>query len=184
MDDRERNRWRGFVLGGVGGAAGVVAMSVYWKASSAVAKGDPRKQGRNSAPHPLDWISLVGRHHEEGESTTAAAGRIMYRRITGRNLESQETRHVLSYLVHWVFSMLTSGIYGAIRSRAGFPDVKGGLSLAIGLWLFGDELVTPLLGLAKGPTAYPLALHAHGLGAHVAYGLASSAATQLLQRVG
>lgn len=109
-------------------------------------------------------------------------GRILYRRATGKNPESEETRNALSYLVHWAFSMLTSGIYGAIRGRADFPDVKGGLSLGVGLWLIGDELGTPLLGLAKGPTAYPPALHAHGLGAHVAYGIVSAGATQLLHR--
>ena len=183
MSRRERNRWKGFVLGTVGGTAGVVAMSGYWRAASALAGRDPRRQGRNHAPHPLDWISLAGSQHEEGESTTAAAGRILYRKITGRDPESEETRDALSYLVHWAFSMLTSGICGAIRCRAAFPDLKGGLSLAIGLWLFGDELAAPLLGLAKGPTAYPPVLHAHGLGAHVAYGLGSSAATQLLQRL-
>ena len=183
MQQRDGNRWKGFVLGTAGGAAGVLAMSRYWQVASALAGGDPRKQAGNPEPQALDWISLIGKHHEEGESTTAAVGRILYRRFTGSDPQSEETRNALSYLVHWAFSMLTSGIYGVMRGRAGFPDVKGGLSLAVGLWLFGDELGTPLLGLSKGPTAYPMALHAHGLGAHVAYGLASSAATQLLHRL-
>ncbi|CAN5861536.1 hypothetical protein BH20GEM1_BH20GEM1_09650 [soil metagenome] len=182
MKRRERNHWKGLVLGTVGGAAGVIAMAWYWKAASALAGGDPRKQAHNPEPHALDSITLIGEHHEEGESTTAAVGRILYRRATGKNPESEETRNALSYLVHWAFSMLTSGIYGAIRGRADFPDVKGGLSLGVGLWLIGDELGTPLLGLAKGPTAYPPALHAHGLGAHVAYGIVSAGATQLLHR--
>ena len=56
-------------------------------------------------------------------------------------------------------------------------------ALGVGLWLFGDEVVMPLSGLAKGPTAYPMELHAHAFGAHVAYGLATAAATQALQQL-
>jgi hypothetical protein len=59
--------------------------------------------------------------------------------------------------------------------------VKGGLAVGVGLWLLGDELVMPLLGLTGGPTAYPAAVHVHGFGAHLAYGLATSAATQALR---
>lgn len=53
----------------------------------------------------------------------------------------------------------------------------------MGLWLFGDELGVALLGLTKGPTAYPPVLHVNSLLAHVAYGLASAATTQALHRL-
>ncbi len=131
----------------------------------------------------FDSISLIGTHHEEGESSTAAMGRIAYRAITGGDPESEETRTTLSYLVHWGYSMLMGGAYGALRGPADVLDLKGGLALGLGVWLFGDELATPLLGLAKGPTAYPPVLHAHAFAAHVAYGLATSAATQTLFRL-
>ncbi len=183
MSHYESNRWKGFILGAVGSATGVIAMRYYWKAVSALAGGDPRKQSGTREPHALDSISLIGKHHEEGESSTAAMGRIAYQLIAGKAPESQETRTTLSYLTHWVYSMLMGGIYGAVRGKADVPDFTGGLALGTGVWLFGDELATPLLGLAVGPTAYPLSMHAHAFGAHVAYGLTSSAATQLLHRV-
>lgn len=183
MPQQHTSRWKGFVLGAVGGAAGVVAMGLYWRAVSTLTGGDPRSQGGNPEPQALDSVSVVGEHREEGESSTAAMGRIAYRAIAGEEPESQETRTTLSYLVHWGYSMLTGGVYGAIRGQARVPDVKGGLALGLGVWLFGDELATPLLGLAKGPTAYPPALHAHAVGAHVAYGLGSSTATQMLHRL-
>jgi hypothetical protein len=183
MHERAPNRWKGFVLGAIGGGAGVMAMTYYWKAASALAGGDPRKAQGDLGTHALDHISLVGAHHQEGESTTAAAGRILYRQATGKEPEAQETKTTLSYLVHWALSMGMSGLYGATRGRADVPDVTGGLALAVGLWLFGDELGVALLGLAKGPTAFPPVLHANSLGAHVAYGLASAATTQVLHRL-
>jgi hypothetical protein len=184
MSHHEQNRWKGFILGAVGGAVGVIAMRYYWKAASALAGGDPRKQSQG-APETdvLDSISVIGQHHEEGESSTAAIGRIGYQLITGKEPESQETRTTLSYLVHWLLSMFMGGVYGAIRGPASMPDVQGGLALGVGLWLFGDELAFPLLGLTKGPTAYPVAVHVHGFGAHLPYGLATAATAQLLHRL-
>ena len=180
----EANPWKGFILGALGGVAGVLAMDYYWKAVSAITGGDPRQKSKeDKEPQPLDSISLIGTHHKEGESTTAAMGRILFQLVTGREPRSKETINTLSYLVHWAFSMAASGVYGAIRGRARIPDVMGGLALGIGLWLFGDEMVMPLSGLSKGPTAYPAELHAHALGAHVAYGLTTSATTQVLQQL-
>lgn len=184
MPHHEANRWKGLVLGAAGSAAGVLAMRSYWRVASTLAGGDPRTQGGNPEPQALDSISLIGTHRQEGESSTAAMGRIAYQLIAGKAPESQETRTMLSYVTHWVYSMLMGGIYGAVRGRVGAPDVKGGLALGVGVWLFGDELGTPLLGVAQGPTAYPPALHAHALAAHVVYGLASSATTQALHRLG
>jgi hypothetical protein len=186
MTHHQPNRWKGFVLGALGGVAGVLAMQYYWQVVSALAGEDPRKVSTKSdaaEPQALDSISLIGQHHEAGESSTAAVGRIAYRLITGQEPQSEETKTALSYLVHWGISMAMSGVYGAVRGPVGAPDIRGGLALGNGLWFCGDELAMPLLGLTDGPTAYPPALHAHAWGAHLAYGLASSAVTQLLYRV-
>jgi hypothetical protein len=186
MGNRDVNRWKGFVLGAGGGVAGILAMRYYWKAVTAITGGDPRKASGPAAKHPpqpLDHVSLIGKHHQQGESSTAAAGRILYTALTGKPPQSAETKTVLSYVVDWVISLGAAGAYGAWRGSARFPDVPGGLVLGVGLWLGGDEAVMPLTGLTAGPTAYTPALHAHALGAHLAYGLASSAAAQALQAV-
>ena len=183
MSDRP-NRWKGFTLGALGGLAGVVAMEYYWKAASALAGGDPREQKKDSQePGPLDDISLVGKHHKEGESSTEAAGRIAYRLVTGKEPQSDETKNTLSYLVHWLQSMIMGGAYGATRPNASFPDIPGGIAFGAAVWLFGDELVVPALGLAGGPTAYPPQLHAHAFGAHMVYGIATAATTRLFDKL-
>jgi hypothetical protein len=181
------NRWKGFVLGTTGGIAGVLAMSAYWQIVTSATGQDPRKaQKQNETPEDLRWlddISLLGKNHKDGESSTAALGRLAYRAVTGQEPESEETRTVLSYLVHWIISMGASGLYGALRGQQHGIDSRGGMRLAVLLWLLGDELLMPLTGFTDGPTAYPANLHAHGWGAHAAYGLASAAATQLLMDV-
>lgn len=75
------------------------------------------KYDKNPAqPHPLDSISLVGKQHQEDESSTAAVGRIIYRRPTSSEPESQEAKMMLSYLVHWAYGIFQGGMYGASRS--------------------------------------------------------------------
>ena len=82
--------------------------------------------------------------------------------------------------MHWIISVLAGGIYGAFREDAGVPDIKGGMALGTGLWLFGDELFMPLMGLTGGPTAYPMQVHIHSRMAHTVYGLAVALVTQML----
>jgi hypothetical protein len=185
MSVREQNRWKGLVVGMLGGIAGVVAMRAYWQQVQRLTGRDPRT-GFDETEVPdieaLDSLSIVGRHHREGESSTAAMGRIIYQQITGKE-PGQETRMALSYIIHWVISMFAGGAYGATRTKSNMPDLAGGAILGTVLWLFGDETLMPLVGLTKGPTAYPLQLHIHSWGVHMAYGLASATATQLLYRL-
>lgn len=182
MSHHNSASWRGFALGAMGGIAGLLAMRVYWASIKRVTGFDPRKTGHDmegDTPHQLDDISLIGQHHKKDESSTAAIGRIAYETIMGRTPD-QQTRSALSYGVHWLISLSIAGLYGALRHEESTPDLLGGALLGTGLWALGDEGLMPLLGLTDGPTAYSLDLHAHGLGAHLAYGLATSSTTQLL----
>ena len=53
------------------------------------------------------------------------------------------------------------------------PKVTAGTGLPFGavFWLAVDEGAVPLLGLSKGPRAYPLWTHAYALSSHFVYGL-------------
>lgn len=183
MNKQEPNRWKGLVMGIAGGAAGVTAMAYYWKAVVAITGQDPRQNKKEGPPQALDNISLLGKNHEEGESSTAAMGRHFYHIVTGKEPESKETRSTLSYLFHWAFSLLTGGIYGAVRAGAAPLDLTGGAVFGSSVWLLGDEVAMPLMGMTDGPTAYPLNLHLYGAGAHLAYGLTTSITTRILYKV-
>jgi hypothetical protein len=51
------------------------------------------------------------------------------------------------------------------------------------MWILGDELAVPALGLAEGPRKYPVRQHVHRLGSHLAYGLAAAFTTSALHRM-
>jgi hypothetical protein len=190
MRKYEPNRWKGFIIGTAGSIAGLLAMGYYWKAIAAIGEksspAKPEKRKKRSAEPDggrLDDISLIGQQHRKSESSTDALGRIIYTFITGREPRSKETKKTLSNIVHWSYGMVMGGAYGAARGSAGIRDVvQGGLAFSTALWLFGDELAVPLLGLQAGPTAIEPVQHLHRLGAHLAYGLASTSVTQILNR--
>jgi hypothetical protein len=187
MDQYESKPWKGFVLGVVGSVAGLAAMSLYWQyVAPQLSGGEENSQeeteGGNGQQRPFDNISLVGKYYREEESSTEALGRRLYENVTGYTPRS-ETREMLSYLIHWGYGLAQGGLYGALRSSANGLDLKGGLLYGTGLWLLGDELAVPALGLQGGPTSVSSEQHLNRLGAHLAYGLGTAAATQILRRI-
>jgi len=165
-----------YLAGAAGGAAGTFAMDSYMRAMK---KALP--DGKHSKPKE-HLISLIGRKHEKGESSTAALGRMLYEAATGER-PSERTRKTLSKAVHWGYGVDLGGLYGVVRGRKRKLDVLGGLIYGAGLWVLGDEIAVPLIGLAEGPKAYPTKIHAESLGAHLVYGVATAVATQLLRKI-
>lgn len=172
-----------FAAGVVGGAVGTLAMDYYWKAATALSGQDPRSLTAEEAPDTLDEMSAIGQQHEEGEPSTVALGRKAHETITGDEPSSEEKK-TLSHTVHWTYGSMMGGVYGVLRGPTGGADLSGGTAYGTALWAVGDELMVPLLGLAKGPTAFPMKQHVHRFGAHIAYGTATALTTQALMRTG
>ncbi|SRR5579884_29630 len=146
-------------------------------------------QQASSSQHSQEWrqthhiLSPFGRHFKKGESSTAAMGRLVYKWITGREPQSQETVTLLSNLTDWSFGMLMGGLFGIFRSESKIFDIKAELIYSTGLWLTADEIGVSLAGLSWGPRAYPLSSHLESLGAHIVYGIVMSTTTKLLAHV-
>ncbi|MFO7565661.1 MAG: hypothetical protein R6X02_23665 [Enhygromyxa sp.] len=175
---------RSAACGLIGGAVGVSAMNASMKLSGKLlrieAKPPRRKLRKGESP---SW-SQIGEHHEGDEPATAALGRVVYEGLTGQR-PSEETKQRLSTALHWGYGLTVGALYGLIRGRKRWliTDAVGGLSYGVGLWVFGDMLAVPLLGLADKPTRYRLRVHAHALSGHLVYGLATAAATRVANKV-
>lgn len=165
----EVNRWKGLVIGGLGGAVGTLAMGYYFQALGRLPGMNAENvltQG-NPLPDSLDDVSLVGQQYEEGEGSTAAVGRIAYTAVAGDPPQSEETKTALSEIVHWNFGITMGALHGLLRPRARFPDWQGGAIFGATVWLFGSEMMVPLLGLSGGPSTQPLFTHTEELSAHL-----------------
>ena len=187
--DNTQSRWKALVTGVIGAGVGLVAMRYYWQRVAPTVRdrfGPEAGGGPGQEVYPdaldLDRPFLAGRRYRRGESSTDALGRMMYTHITGQE-PGDELRTVLSYLTHWGYGLVQGGVYGLAREEAGFPDLAGGLRFGTKLWLFGDEMMVPALGLQAGPTAVPPVQHANRLGAHWFFGAATAISTKLLQAI-
>lgn len=165
------NPLEGFLLGLVGANLGLAAMTLYQDfAAKPIFDASPEADKHPSGS--LDDISVVGKQHEDDESSTAAVGRIALEKIAGEAPKSDAAATALSYGVHWTFGMLMGGVYGALRAgkRTGPADLAVGMAFGAGLWAVADEVVVPLLGLQEGPTAASKTQHGNRLAAHLLYG--------------
>jgi len=171
------------VIGLAGGLVGTAVMGGFWGALQALVGADPRATTRDDGPHPLDDVSLVGKQAGDDESSTAVIGRIAYERLAGSPPESDETKATLSYVVHYGVGAMNGGLYGAWSEGLDGGPLASGALFGTGLWLAADESLISLLGLAPGPTKYPLSQHVSRLGAHIAYGLGTGVTTAILRRI-
>lgn len=103
-------------------------------------------------------------------------------RIAGYQL-SDEAKGRGGTAIHWTTG-ISAGIKYAVFRRY-WPKITAGYGLPYGIafFLIMDELMTPVLGLTPGPTAFPWQAHARGLGGHLAFGATNDAALRALDRV-
>lgn len=178
----------GMARGAVGSLAGLAVMGLFFRAAERLSNGSEESGAASEEEDvlerqdALDDVSLVGRQSREDEPATATVGRIGYHAVTDDDPD-RVMKQKLGQAVHWGYGILMGGVYGALRSEAETPDLAAGLGYGTALWVLGDELMVPLLGLAEGPTAHSIPDHAKGLGAHLAYGAATATATQALKHV-
>lgn len=82
--------------------------------------------------------------------------------------------------IHFLLGIGPGVAYGLLRRR--FPEMAAGKGLLFGFAVFvvNDQLMAPAAGLASGPRHYPWQAHLRGLVGHLAFGVATEAAINML----
>lgn len=114
------------------------------------------------------------------ESATVRTAQMVSRRIARRELGFQQER-LGGQIAHYGFGTVMGAIYGGLIEVMPKASTGWGLPFGLAVWLFGDELMLPLLGLGRKPTKVSLGLHAESFAAHLAYGLTSDTVRRLLR---
>jgi hypothetical protein len=201
------DRIEGLKRGLLGGIAGLAAMQLaHWVTGPLTRPRTPRPMDVFATERS---ISPLGPQHFPDEGATSAIVRIAYERLAHRP-PSPRVKTALSWALHLGYGLLVASVYGAVRAparrrrhglrglmRGRMRDglrgavrgrthggmrgaVQGGALLGLGLWLLGDELAMPLLGLSDKPTAYHPTEHVQSLVEHLGYGVATAAAARAL----
>jgi hypothetical protein len=135
-----------------------------------------RGQGGRGSSH-----RQAGGKQEEQDATVATAQAIS-RKVFHHELSGGE-RQIAGPAVHYAYGSLVGAIYGGLAER--FPILGAGFGLPFGfvLWLLGDEIAVPALGLGKGPTEVSPEVHADALASHFLYGLTTDVMRRVLRHV-
>ena len=184
--------WKGLVAGLVGGLVASWTMNQFQAAWTRLAEGFEKPHGAQSmqpseGPNPNeipDSYQAVGASEspEEQDDATVKTAKAISEGIFGHTLTKDEKKPA-GAAVHYVFGTATGGFYGAMAEVA--PQVTAGAGIPFGavFWAVADEAAVPLLGLAKGPTEYPLSTHAYSLASHLVYGLTAELSRRAVRHV-
>src|SRR5689334_12543995 len=148
---------RGAAAGAIGGILGAWAMNkvhtVLHPEPKPAHKTSPRSKEKRTTEEPATVKAAVAVSQKVGH------------RLTRREKEIAEP------IVHYGFGASTGALYGAAAEVV--PKITMGRGIAYGaaVWLFGDEMAVPAMGLSKPPTAYPVKLHADMFLKHLVFGL-------------
>ena len=115
----------------------------------------------------------------QSEPATFKAADEISKSVTGAPM-SPGNKPAAGEAIHYAFGGSVGAIYGV--AAIDNPDITAGAGVPFGasVWLIADEMGMPMLGLAKGPTAYPLRDHAATFASHLVYGVTTEAVRRLV----
>jgi hypothetical protein len=188
----DANVWKGLVAGLAGGLIASWTMNQFQAAWTRATEGFEKPHGAQSmqpskGPNPNETPdadqpagqSTAEKEHQD--DATVETARVISHAF-GHELKENEKK-AAGAAVHYAFGTVTGGLYGAMAEVA--PQVTAGAGLPFGaaFWLVADEVAVPSLGLAKGPTEYPVSTHVYALASHLVYGIAAEFGRRAVRHV-
>lgn len=175
--------WKGLVAGLAAGLVASWTMNQFQAAWTRIAEGFEKPHGAQSMqPSEGGTPSESSEPKEEQDDATVKTAKAISEGVFGHKLTKSEKKPA-GAAVHYAFGTATGGLYGAMAEVA--PQVTAGAGIPFGavFWVVADETAVPLLGLAKGPTEYPLSTHAYALASHLVYGLTAELGRRAVRKV-
>lgn len=181
--------WKGVVAGLAAGFVASWTMNQFQAAWTKLAEGFEKPHGAQSmqpseggTPNQMQSSGEQGQQKEDQDDATVKAAKAISEGVFGHKLTKDEKKPA-GAVVHYAFGTMTGGVYGAMAELA--PQVTTGAGMPFGgaFWVVADEVAVPLLGLAKGPTEYPLSTHAYSLASHLVYGLTTELGRRAVRHV-
>ncbi len=165
-----RNALKGVVAGVIGGVVASWAMDrfQYWWLS--FSESDERELQQAA--------SGEGNQEEPATVRTAAA---ISETVLGHSLTARE-KEITGPIVHYAVGTTAGAVYGLAAEYEPEVTTLAGIPFGAAFWMVVDEGALPLLGLAKGPAAYPISTHAYALASHLVFGLTAEVVRRTVRR--
>ena len=131
-----------------------------------------------------DELQLQQTPSEEGnreEPATVKTASAISEGVFGHSLTVKE-KEIAGPIVHYAVGTTAGAVYGVAAEYEPNVTTLAGIPFGAAFWMVVDEGALPLLGLAKGPTAYPISTHAYALASHLVFGLTAEVVRSTVRR--
>jgi putative membrane protein len=168
-NQNKHSPWKGLVAGVIGGLVASWAMDrfQYWWLSF-------------GESDELRLQQTLGANNQDEPATVKTASAIS-ERVLGHRLTDRE-KEITGALVHYSVGTTAGAVYGLAAECEPRVTKFAGLPFGATFWLVVDEGTLPLLGLAKGPNAYPISTHVYALASHLVFGLTAEVVRSSVRR--
>lgn len=179
---RVNHLWKGLAAGLIGGLIASWTMNRFQDVWSKLAQSNQRSpRAKDPRSNHQESEERAEPSYEPEDDTTVRTASAISEGLFDHKL-TQKEKKIAGPAVHYALGTGVGGLYGAVAEVA--PKVTTGAGLPFGavFWLIVDEGAVPLLGLSKGPRAYPLSTHAYALSSHFVYGLTAEIVRRVIRR--
>jgi putative membrane protein len=160
----EQNVAKGVAAGMIGGLVASWTMNQFQAAWSRAAA-NYRSHSAGGRQDAREW-----QERGEGANATEIAAQKIATQVMNRQLTREELA-VAAPLVHYAFGAGMGGIYGGLAEVLPAARVCAGAGYGTAVWIGGDEVAVPMLGLSDPDAEYPIELHAQAFASHIVYGV-------------
>lgn len=174
----------GFVAGLAAGAIASYVMNQYQAIEGkpvAVRKREAAEAASaaqsNSGGGPQKQSQAGGEDNAPVAVAQAASRNLFEHELTG------DEKPAAGAAVHYGYGAAVGGLYGGLAEVVPAVGLGLGIPYATLLWLLGDEIAVPALGLSKPPTEQTAGSHASSLAAHFVYGATLDISRRILKHI-
>ncbi|HKG98025.1 MAG TPA: DUF1440 domain-containing protein [Pyrinomonadaceae bacterium] len=182
MHEDNGNVWKGLVAGLAGGLVASWTMNQFQAAWTRIAENSEKPHGAQSMQPSNGSTGNQSEDMKEQDDATVETAKVISEKVFGHELQESEKKPA-GAAVHYAFGTATGGLYGALAEFSPQVTTAAGLPFGAAFWLIADETAVPLLGLSKGPTAYPVSTHVYSFASHLVYGVTAELSRRALRQV-
>ena len=182
MQNHDANILKGMVAGLAGGLLASWTMNQFQAAWTRIAEGGEKSHGAQSKKPSEGSNGEQAQDTAEQDDATVETAKVISSVVFDHELQPSE-KQPAGAAVHYAFGTVTGGLYGALAEVTPQVTTAAGLPFGAAFWLLADEVSVPLLGLAKGPTEYPVSTHVYALASHLVYGVTAELGRRAVRQV-
>jgi putative membrane protein len=170
---------RGTVAGFMGGIIASWVMNQYQAVESRPV--NVRKHEKEMAATRPGKSESKKSKSDNGDPTVKVA-QMVSRKLIHHELTPAEKK-IAGPTVHFGYGAAVGALYGGLSELLPTVSIGLGIPYATLLWLGGDEIAVPALGLGKLPTEVPTEEHASKVATHFVYGITLDISRRILRRI-